>query len=169
MVALRLSTCLCACRWYLVVFNVLTPTSLPNVTKNSEVHWGPLSVSTADGILKLFIQCSMKILAIIVAVVFVVVITLASSEYPSVITTIYSFLLLFSDKGPDMSIWTKSGGPTEEDNRSLCCFLLFRRIHVHEMHLEAVLYTFLGIWGQWKSCRKESNNRRSPGCLAAKE
>lgn len=75
---LKRLTCSLAYGWYLVVATVLTPSSLQSAAEHVNGNLGLLSVSTADSISSLAIQCSMKILAIMVAVAFVVFFALAS-------------------------------------------------------------------------------------------
>lgn len=91
---------------------------------NLDVNWDPLLVGTEDCILKLATLCSMKILAILVSIVFVVRITLVTLEYRSVITTRYLFPLSVFCKGPDILIVTKSREPAGGNGRKFSVFLV---------------------------------------------
>lgn len=90
----------------------------------------------------------MKISAIVVAVVFVVGITMISLELRAVITTMYLFPLSVLGKSLNMSIATSPREPARGSSRSFRCFYLFRGFREHNMHLFAVLLTFLPVWCQ---------------------
>lgn len=138
MVALNRLTCPSACWLYLVVYTVLTLGFLQSATKlGSEL--GPLSVSTVDSIPKFSTQCSINVLAIIVAAVLATGIALASLEWRFIIMTMYLFPLSILDKRPSMSKRTKTREIAGGYSRNLCLFLLVQQFCVHDMHLGTVL------------------------------
>lgn len=86
--------------------------------RNLEINWGLLFTSTADGIPELAPQSSMKIFAVIVAIVLAVAIDSVSLEKRSIITKMYLLKPLILSKGSDVSMATKVGKPDRANSRS---------------------------------------------------
>lgn len=80
MVALKRSTYPLACGWYPVIVINLAPRSFQSAAKISELSWSPLFIIAVDGVPKLATQCSVRILTVPVAVVFVFRTVIASLE-----------------------------------------------------------------------------------------
>lgn len=107
-----------------------------------------MSVETVDGILKLAIQCSMKVMAILVAVFLAVGIALGDLDQVSVIMAMYLFPPCVLGKGPSRETMTHSRGPATENSRSFPGFLFVQGLHVQNEYLAIVLYTSLAMLDQ---------------------
>lgn len=104
-----------------------------------KVNWGPMPLNFLDGTPRLAAQRFTKVLAIVVAVVFVVGIALSSSEEQLTVGMLYISLRSMLGNGLIMSTATKPRKFAGENSGSLTCFLFVLGFGVHEWHPATVL------------------------------